>query len=144
MEHLRKVFYVLRDEKLNGNPKKCTFCKDRVVFLSYIISQQGVEVDGDKIKAIKEWPSPMSVAEVHSFHGLAYFYRCFVKNFSTILAPLIEGMKKHREFKWTATAEWSFELIKDKLISAPILDFLILLKLLRLNVMHLGLALEWF
>ena len=49
-----------------------------------------MEVDGEKIKAIKEWPTPMSIAEVYSFCGLASFYRCFVKNFSTILVLLTE------------------------------------------------------
>ncbi|XP_031375718.1 uncharacterized protein LOC116190194, partial [Punica granatum] len=62
-EHLRRVFKILRREKLYGNMKRCRFCQDRVVFLGFVISQQGVEVDEEKVKAIREWPTPTTASE---------------------------------------------------------------------------------
>ena len=92
--HLKSVLCVLRKEQLYANLEKCIFCKDHVVFLGFVVSSKGVQVDEEKVKAIQEWPTPKSVTEVRSFHGLASFYRQFVKDFSTLAAPLNEVIKK--------------------------------------------------
>ena len=75
INHLQCVLDVLRKEKLYSNLKKCSFCMEKVVFLGYVISAKGIEVDEEKVKTIKEWPTPKSITEVKRFHGLASFYR---------------------------------------------------------------------
>ncbi|XP_052725959.1 uncharacterized protein LOC128194409, partial [Vigna angularis] len=86
-----------------------------------MLGKEGVHVDPEKIKAIQEWPTPKNVGEVRSFHGLASFYRRFVKDFSTIAAPLNELVKKDMPFIWGDKQELSFETLKHKLTHAPIL-----------------------
>jgi hypothetical protein len=91
------------------------------VFLGFVVSGQGVEVDVEKIKAIREWLPPQNVSQVRSFLGLAGFYRRFVKDFSTIAAPMNELTKKEIPFKWGDAQDKSFQALKDKLTSAPLL-----------------------
>jgi hypothetical protein len=100
VDHMRVVFNALRDARLFGNLEKCTFCTDRVLFLSYVVTPQGIEVDQDKVEAIHGWPMPKTITQVRSFLGLAGFYRRFVKDFSTIATPLNELTKKGVHFSW--------------------------------------------
>ena len=93
---------------------------DKVVFLGYVVRVKGIEVDEEKVKAIKEWPTPKSLTKVRSFHGLASFYRRFVKDFSTLAAPLTEIVKKSVGFKW-GEQDRAFIEIKERLCGAPLL-----------------------
>ncbi|WVZ80683.1 hypothetical protein U9M48_028140 [Paspalum notatum var. saurae] len=122
LDHIRQVLAVLREEKLYGNIAKCTFCIDRVIFLGFVVSADGIQVDEEKVKAIKDWPTPVNVSQVRSFHGLASFYRRFVKDFSTLAAPLTNLTKKDVPFKWGHDEDLSFHTLKTKLCEAPLLQ----------------------
>ena len=73
IDHLHNVLSGLRSEQLYANLKKCTFCMEKIVFLGYVVTAQGIEMAEKKIKAIQDWPTPKSVSEVRSFHGRKVF-----------------------------------------------------------------------
>ena len=118
--HLSKVFKVLADNVLYVNLKKCTFFSNKVVFLSYIVSDKGIHADNSKVKSISKWPTPTCTRDVRSFHGLESFYRHFVRNFSIVVVGLTNCLK-HEKFIRTKEANKSFNTLKVKLCSALVL-----------------------
>jgi hypothetical protein len=118
-DHLRHLTLVMRriqQEKLLINLKKSSFMNIELIYLGFVISSNELKMDPEKVKVIKEWLSPRSMFEVRSFHGLARFYRNFIRDFSEICAPMMDTVKKkHKSFKWTEEIERSFNILKEKI-----------------------------
>ncbi|GJX58019.1 retrotransposon protein, putative, ty3-gypsy subclass [Tanacetum coccineum] len=119
--HLRIVLEILRQKKLYAKFSKCEFWLQQVAFLGHIVSADGIIMDPSKVEAITKWPRPTTVTEVRSFLGLAGYYRRFVEGFSRLALPLTQLMRKGEKFVWTDERQESFEELKRRLVSAPIL-----------------------
>lgn len=79
----------------------------------------GIQVDDKKVQAIRDWPTIHNVHELRSFHGLATFYRRFLRNFSSIVAPLTDCLRGGKFF-WSVVQDHSFRHIKQLLTQAPV------------------------
>nr|XP_016510172.1 PREDICTED: uncharacterized mitochondrial protein AtMg00860-like [Nicotiana tabacum] len=121
IEHLQKVLHILRDHKLYAKFSKCEFLLNSVAFLGHIVSGEGIKVDSQKVKIVKNWPRPTTPTEVRNFLGLTNYYQRFAENFSAIDAPLTKLTHKASKFQWTNTCKISFQELKGKLTSAPVL-----------------------
>ena len=87
--------------------------QEEIVYLGFVISADGLKMDPMKVKAILEWPTPKNVSEVRSFHGLASFYRKFIKNFSFICNAMTKKIRgDQKEFKWIDGVDKIFETLK--------------------------------
>jgi hypothetical protein len=93
----------------------------QVAFLGHIISKGGISVDPSKVQDVLSWNVPTSVGDIRSFLGLAGCYRRFIEGFSKISKPMIELLKKDKKFEWTSACEASFQWLKKRLTTAPIL-----------------------
>jgi len=120
-QHLRVVLEVLREHKLYAKFSKCDFWLREVHFLGHVISSAGVAVDPAMVQAVMDWEVPKTPSEIHSFIGLAGYYRRFIEGFSSIAAPLTKLTRKGEKFVWSEACERSFQLLKAKLTSAPVL-----------------------
>ena len=120
-EHLRMVLQTLRDQRLYAKFSKCQFWLREVTFLGHVISAEGVYVDPQKVEAVLNWERPTNVTEIRSFLGLAGYYRRFVEGFSKIATPLTRLTRKGVKFNWSHECEQSFQELKRRLTTAPIL-----------------------
>ena len=123
-EHRRNVARVLQRLRLAGlklKPTKCQLFQERVTFLDHVISSQGIEPDPKKVSCIATWPQPRNLLEVRSFLGLASYYRNFIEGFGEAARPLYELTRKDVPFVWDERRRHSFDTLKARLCSDPVL-----------------------
>ncbi|MCU5933464.1 hypothetical protein H3U10_19950, partial [Clostridioides difficile] len=111
----------LKEHQLYAKFSKCDFWLTEVKFLGHVITAQGVAVDPSNVESVTKWTPPKTVSQIRSFLGLAGYYRRFIENFSRIARPMTQLLKKDEKFKWTAECDKSFEELKRKLVTAPVL-----------------------
>jgi hypothetical protein len=93
-----------------------------VPFLGHMVSPEGIAVDPGKVKEVLEWKLPMTVSEIRSFLRLAGYYRRFILNFSKIVKPITELLKKENKFVWSEACDEAFKHLKELLTTSPVLS----------------------
>ena len=123
LEHLEKVFLKLRAAGLKLKPKKCDLFQTQVNYLGHVLDKTGIRPDPKKLEAVRDWERPMTVSQVRSFTAFCNYYRKFVKNFAEVAKPLYRLTSKGVKFTWEEEHEDAFQLLKTRLLQAPILAF---------------------
>jgi hypothetical protein len=123
-QHLRVVLGKLRAHKLYAKFSKCEFWLEKISLLGHILTAEGVAVDPGKVETVSNWRQPTNVSEIRSFLGLAGYYRRFIEGFSKIARHMTEFLKKEKKFNWTESCEKSFQELKRRLTTAPVLTLL--------------------
>ena len=121
VQRLREVFDRIRNAGLKLHGMKCWFFQRRVSFLGHVVSASGIEMQDDKLDAIRSWPVPKTVRDLRTFAGLTSYYRRFVLHFATVASPLYVLLRKGANFVWGDAQQAAFEKLKELLMSAPIL-----------------------
>ena len=123
LDRLEIVFSKLKEAGLKLKPKKCHLFQREVLYLGHIVSPIGISTDPSKIEAIKNWPTPRDASDVRSGLGMFGYYRKFIRDYSKKARPLTRLTEKTVEFKWEREEEEAWQLLKDELVSAPILAY---------------------
>ncbi|RDX92407.1 hypothetical protein CR513_25494, partial [Mucuna pruriens] len=112
IEDLRKLFIRLRKYKLRLNPTKCTFGIKTGKLLGFVVNERGIEVDLDKIKAIREMPVPKIELEIRAR---------FISQLTAMCNPIFKLLCKKQKLKWDSECQVAFEKIKQYLENPPVL-----------------------
>jgi len=115
------VLQTLRENQLYAKFSKCYFFKNQIQYLGHVISTEGIVVDQEKIKTIREWTTAKNVSDIRSLLGLAGYYRRLIEGFSKITFPMTSLQKKGCAFQWMEDCQQSFEKLKHLLTIAPVL-----------------------
>jgi len=122
LEHLKLVLRTPQKEKLLIDMKKCSFMKEELIYLGFVVLKEGLKMDPEKVQAIWNWHIPRNIFEVRSFHALTSFDRKFMRGFSQICAPILETIKEtNQPFKWAKATYRNFKLLKRKIIEKLVL-----------------------
>lgn len=119
--HVREVLDILRENQLYAKLSKCQLFQSSVTFLGHVLSENGLSVEADKVKAMTEWPRPLNRKHILSFLGLCGYYRTFIANFSQIALPMTELLKESQEWNWNKRVEMSFRQLQQAMSKAPVL-----------------------
>jgi hypothetical protein len=111
----------LQDHKLHAKFSKFEFWLDSVKFLGQTISKGGISVDPRIVQEVMYWKPPKSIHKIHSFLGLASYYRRSTPDFSRIAKPMTELLKKGVKFMWSEACAKVFHTLRQHLTSAPVL-----------------------
>jgi hypothetical protein len=115
------VLEKLRSNQLCTKFSNCEFWLTEDAFLGHVISAGGISVDPNKVKDMLNWMPPTNASEIQSFLGLVGYYRRFIKDFSKIAKPMTRLLEKNKDFDWTEECQTSFEELKKRLTSTPML-----------------------
>ena len=123
LQHLEKGFLKFRAAGLKLKPKKCDLFQTQVIYLGHVLDKTGIRPNPKKLEAVRDWEVPKAVTRVRSFTAFCNYYRKFVKNFAEVAKPSYRLTSKGVKFTWEEEHEEVFQLLKSRLLQAPILAF---------------------
>ena len=121
LDALKSFFYRIRKYNMRLNPQKCVFGVTSGKLLGFVVSQDGIKVDSDKVKAIQELPPPRTEKEIRGFLGRIQYISRFISQLTTRCEPIFKLLKKNVPTKWNDECQASFDSMKEYLSNPPVL-----------------------
>ena len=122
-QHVKKVLACLREFGLYCKAAKCEFGVKKVGFLGFVITPDGVGMEGDRVASIEDWPTPTSVKDVQVFLGFTNCYRRFIRKYAKVTTPISNLLRKTEgKWEWTRDADRGFQKLKRLFSDAPLMQ----------------------
>ncbi len=113
LEKLKKCFFKCREFSISLNLNKCAFMVFSGTILGFLVFKENKVMDSKKVEALVSMPIPITPQEIQVFNEMAYFYRCFIKNFVLIMSPITKLLKKFEAYEWIQKCQNVWEDIKN-------------------------------
>ena len=123
LERLKEVFERLARAGPKLKPKKCFLFQKRVSYLGYVVAEESIAANPEKVEQVRTWPTLENSTEVKRFLGLSSYYRRCIPDFSTIAKPLYKLTEAKAEFAWTEQYQLAFDSLKGLLTSGRVLAY---------------------
>ena len=123
LQQMRTLFHRLREAHLKIKGSKCNYFKTHVQYLGHLVSGKGIKPLPEKLESVKRMPAATTPKEIKQFLGLVVYYRKFIPRFADIARPMTNLTKQDVVFEWTIQCQASFEMLKEALITSPILKY---------------------
>ena len=121
LQHIRIFFQRLREADLKLKNSKCNYFNTQ--YLGHLVSGKGIRPLPEKLDSIKKMPAPITPKEIKQFLGLVGYYRKFIPRFADIARPMTNLTKQDIPFEWTVQCQAAFELLKEAIVTSPILKY---------------------
>ena len=121
IENLARVLERLEQAGFRARHSKCKFMAPSVSYLGHMIDEHGLHPLQEKVRAVKDAPSPKNVSELKSYLGILTYYSKFLQNMADVLAPLYKLLRKDVPWQWTEDEQTAFQASKDLLTSSSLL-----------------------
>ena len=121
IEHIKQVLELIINAGFKLNAKKCTWMASKINILGFLVSGSTIQMDSDRISAIKNRKEPTNQKQIQQYLGLTGYYRQFIKNYAEISKPLYELIKKDQKYVWEETQKQAYNKLKQSPLSEPVL-----------------------
>lgn len=121
LENVQRILRRLRDANLRVNTEKSEFFKTQITYLGHVVDKSGIHTDPDKVKSILAFKVPENITELRRFMGVISWYRRFIPDCSSLTQPLTRLLQKKRQWEWGSEQAEVFEILKERLSTAPVL-----------------------
>ncbi|GBC51896.2 uncharacterized protein LOC105206816 [Rhizophagus irregularis DAOM 181602=DAOM 197198] len=123
IQHLEEVLNRIRKANLRLKAEKCHFAAAELQFLGHVVGKEGVKLDPEKVNKMVNYPEPQNIRELRGVLGLFFYYQCFIKDFAKVADPMYKLLKMDAPYEWMNLQQKAFENLRDKLTTAPIIQY---------------------
>lgn len=124
VQDLQRLFDRMKEWRISAKLTKCQFFRNRLLYLGHIVTFDGIQPNNEKVNAISKMKPLQDIYGLRRFLGMTSYYRKFIRKYADIAEPLFKINKSNTTWRWDHDCQQAFDDLKERLMTAPILQYL--------------------